>query len=438
MLNLAFFLFATVGLTLEQVPLQVDGKEALIYRLTQKDGSFGVRFKKGEPFSVELTNALPVPSSIHWHGLLLPNNQDGVANITQFPLYPGVSYHYEFPLLQTGTYWMHAHFSLQEQRLLSAPLIIEEESPYEDKVLFLTDFSFRSPEEIYEELRCGKKMQDMRLGQDLTDVNYDAFLANFATLNDPVIYEVNPGQQLRLRVINGASATNFFLNLEPLEGRAIAIDGNEIGPVKAKLFELAVAQRIDILLSIPEEGGVFPILAVAEGTDRQTGIILKTKGTDFAPFFQTRATKMGALKNSFEALFHPVHPLEKKEIERKLRVELGGDMSHYSWTLNEEAWPNITPLEVVEGERCELTFHNKTAMSHPMHLHGHVFQVTALDGQTVNGPMRDTVLVLPGSQVSVQFDALHPGVWPLHCHILYHQEAGMMTVLRYKGFVQNL
>lgn len=113
-------------------------------------------------------------------------------------------------------------------------------------------------------------------------------------------------------------------------------------------------------------------------------------------------------------------------------------MARYVWTLNGQAWPEVTPIIIEKGQRVSLTFVNETTMSHPMHLHGHVFEVTNIDGQSFQGAVRDTVLVSPGSELTIEFDANNPGVWPLHCHLLYHMEAGMFTVVRYKGFVQPL
>lgn len=410
----------------------VNGREATCYCLEP----FGIRLKEGENFDVKLINRLNVPTSVHWHGLILPNSQDGVAGVTQFPLYPNTSYHYQFPLKQTGTYWMHAHFDLQEQKLLSAPLIIEDSLEYKDKILFLTDFSFKTPEEIYQGLKC-KKMGEMDHA-DLYDVAYGAYLANGRTLAHPEVTEINPSEKLRLRVINASAATNFTIDLGKLSGEAIAIDGNLIEPLAGSTFELAVSQRIDILLSFPPGEGSYPILALVEGRNKQSGIILTTKEGRFFKVNENSAQKGPTLKNSKEDLFHPLKPLAEKPVDRTLEVVLGGNMKSYIWTINNQIWPNVTPLVVKEGERVEIAFHNTSSMSHPMHLHGHVFQVTELGGQKVNGPLRDTVLVLPHSTIKVQFDATNKGVWPLHCHILYHQEAGMMTVVRYEDFIQPL
>lgn len=428
--------------------IKVGGKTATVYGIVQPDGTFGLRQKKGEQFDVILENTLNVPTSVHWHGLILPSDQDGVAFITQFPIYPGLSYHYRFPLVQAGTFWMHSHFGLQEQRLLSAPLILEgpedAEIAAQDVVVLFADFSFKTPMQLFEELRNqGKKMMAMSSNMhskhpDLVDVNYDAFLANSRTLEEPEIFTVPHGKRIRLRLINGASSSNFFISTGNLKGEAIAVDGHRIEPLLASRFELAVAQRIDILVDIPPEGGVFPILAQGEGTDLQTGFMLATKGT-LPPKLPTKAAeKAGALTNKQELLLKALSPLSVKPIDRSVQVVLGGDMANYVWTLNGQIWPEVTPIVINKGERIEISFKNVSSMAHPMHLHGHVFQVTAIDGKTINGALRDTVLVLPNSTVNIQFDADNPGVWPLHCHLLYHLEGGMLTVVRYKEFIQPL
>lgn len=425
--------------------IKINGKEATIFALLQPDGTLGLTANKGQPFDVILENSLKVPTSIHWHGLILPNDQDGVAFITQFPVYPKQSYHYKFPLVQAGTFWMHSHFGLQEQQLLSAPLILLEPDDrtlsQRDVVVFLADFSFKSPLSIYEQLRsqCKKGSgMNMKAMPDIVEVDYDAFLANYRTSEDPEIVSVQPGEKVRLRIINGSSATNFFLSPGALEGEAIAVDGNRIKPLRASRFELAVAQRIDILITIPQKGGAFPVLAKGEGTNKQAGLILAIPDEKIPPLSSTTVDKAGRMTNAQEVLFQALSPLPIRPVDKRVTLELGGDMANYLWTLNGQSWPEVTPIVVEKGQRVEIIFKNVSSMAHPMHLHGHVFQVTEIDGQAISGAMRDTVLVLPRSTVAIQFDADNPGVWPLHCHVLYHLEGGMLTVVRYKDYIQPL
>jgi len=142
---------------------------------------------------------------------------------------------------------------------------------------------------------------------------------------------------------------------------------------------------------------------------------------------------MGGLDNTQEVRLVAKEPLPDKPVQRTLPSVLGGNMMTYSWTINGAAYPNRNSLTVKQGERAELVISNKTAMSHPMHLHGHVFEVTEIDGQKITGAKRDTILVPPKSTIKVVFDADNAGVWAYHCHILYHLATGMFTVLKYEN-----
>jgi FtsP/CotA-like multicopper oxidase with cupredoxin domain len=319
-------------------------------------------------------------------------------------------------------------------------------------VVILNDFTTRDPVAILAELQGrgmgmgkgmpmakpgGDPMAGMRMpmgDRDLSDVRYDALLANRRPLTDPEVVRVAPGATVRLRLIAASSATNFFVSTGRLPAQAIAVDGADIGPLAGTSFELAIAQRIDLRVTIPPGEGAYPILAQGEGTDMRAGIVLATPNAG-VPLLAARAARAaGALANMQETRLRALDPLPPRPVDRTLRVALQGDMAGYRWTLNGEAWPKITPLLVREGERVEIAFVNETGMAHPMHLHGHVFQVTEIDGVPLPGARRDTVLVLPRQRVKVQLDALYPGYWMLHCHVLYHAAAGMMTVLHYEGF----
>ena len=141
----------------------------------------------------------------------------------------------------------------------------------------------------------------------------------------------------------------------------------------------------------------------------------------------------GGLDNTQEIRLEPEEPLPDRPVQRSLPSVLGGNMASYTWTINGASYPNRNSLNVKQGERVELVNTNETGMSHPMHLHGHVFEVTEIDGQKITGAKRDTILVPPKSTIKIVFDADNPGVWAYHCHIVYHLAAGMFTVLKYEG-----
>ena len=422
--------------------LIVNGKKSHVFNIIQPNGIEGYTGTKGDNFDVKLINNTSVPISIHWHGLILPNNQDGVAYVTQLPIPPHSSHDYHFKLVQSGTYWMHSHYKFHEQELMTAPLILKsKDDPYkndQDVVVMFQDFSFQNPETIFSNLQHHSNnmgAMNMPMKQDLNDVKYDAYLANRRTLNDPPVFHVSAGKKVRLRLINGASATNFWINTGNLSGKAIAADGNSIHPINNNKFQIALAQRMDIEVTIPKNGGAFPILAQPEGTNQQAGFILATEGASIPKLFEIAKQTAPALNDAQEWQLHPLHSIATKPVNAVLHYKLTGNMSDYIWKINDEIWPRIKPLHIKKGDRVEMVFTNDTSMAHPMHLHGHVFQVSEIDGkQMINGPLRDTILVLPHSTKKIIFDATNPGIWMLHCHVLYHMFAGMMTTTNYQNY----
>jgi FtsP/CotA-like multicopper oxidase with cupredoxin domain len=268
-------------------------------------------------------------------------------------------------------------------------------------------------------------------GMDLNDVQYDAFLANDRTLADPEIVRADRGGRVRLRIINGAASSQFWIDLGELTGRVVATDGHAVQPVAGRLFPIAMAQRLDILVDLPA-AGAFPVLARLEGSVRQTGIILATAGARISRIADgTKAAP--PIDNSLEARLTAAEPLPARPADIVHTIALGGGMKPYSWSMNGEYWPHVTPLMLNKGQRVEIELVNRTMMAHPIHLHGHVFQVVAIDGRELRGAVRDTVLVSPGGRVRIAFDADNPGRWAFHCHNLYHMETGMMTEFRYQG-----
>lgn len=467
----------TVKLFVRESRITVVGRTVKVAALIQSNGEQGYSPTKADGFHVEVVNQLPVPTSIHWHGLVLPNLMDGVPFVNQNPIPPRGSHRYDFPLMQSGSYWMHSHYGLQEQQLLSAPMVIR--SPTQAKAadaeftVMLSDFSFTSPQDILKGLTGKKPAMNGKTRDSMSDskpmsmseqkrslvvqqwdsaskrlvsrevqarlpevdVKYDALLANRRTIDDPQVFEVKPGQSVLLRLMGAASATNFFIDTGVLEATIIATDGEEVQPLKGNFFQLSTAQRLDLLVTIPETGGVFPILALAEGSSLEAGVLLATPGAKIPKQpFTTRAQKtMGGLDNTQEIRLMAKQALPDKPVQRSLPSVLDGNMMTYTWTINGTPYPNRNSLNIKEGERVELVISNKTGMSHPMHLHGHVFEVTEIDGQKIAGARRDTILVPPKSTIKVVFDANNPGVWAYHCHILYHLATGMFTVLKYEN-----
>ncbi|SFK22147.1 multicopper oxidase family protein [Methylocapsa palsarum] len=444
-------------LRIENRTIEVNGKAAPVFGIRQPDGSAGLIAEAGQPFRVRVENRLNEPSILHWHGLTPPWRQDGVHELDGGLIAPGASADYDFPLRAPGTFFMHSHHGLQEQQLLSAPLIVREAgtgSGAQDVIVMLADFSFTPPEELFARLRDPKSMANMNhmdmtpeemaampgmagmsthdAEPDINDIDYDAFLANDRTLRDPEVVKVEAGGPVRLRIINASAMSGYHLDLGELQGRLAAVDGHAVVPVFSRTFPIVVGQRLDIELNVPPGAGAYPILATLEGGRKRTGIVLRAGAGTVTKLAEEAASATPAITLGLEAWLRAAAPPPPRPADRAYDVNLTGSMAGYQWSIDDVAWTETTPpLLVRQGERVELTFVNKTSMAHPMHLHGHDFQVVAINGDRFAGAVRDTVLAPPKTSVTIAFDANNPGWWAIHCHMAYHMAAGMFTTIRY-------
>ncbi len=419
--------------------IEVNGRAAKVFGLLGPGDRPGLELVLGGNFRAQLENATGMETLIHWHGLTPPSEQDGVPVLSQNALAPGASYGYDFVNKRAGTHWMHSHVGLQEQQMLAAPLIIREtEKPVFDEqehVVMIHDFTFRDPTEILAELQSGGgghaghgSMQGM--GATLNDVAFDAYLCNDRTLDDPEILTVEKASTVRLRIINAAAASNMWIDLGAIGGELIAVDGNAVFPVRGSLFPLAIAQRADIRLQIPAEGGAYPIVFQPEGVAMRTGLILAARGSRLRKV-AIEAPVAAALDLSLEQHLRSVGGLAREPVSRTELLTLTGGGADYLWGLNGKASMHETLFTVRSGERIDVMIQNTTAMAHPMHLHGHYFQVVGIGTRRIEGALRDTVLVPPNATVTIRFDANNPGNWAFHCHHIYHMNSGMMGAIAY-------
>ncbi|MDE2444598.1 MAG: multicopper oxidase family protein [Alphaproteobacteria bacterium] len=414
--------------------LDVKGKAAKVFGLMGPTGKPGLEMVLGQRFRYDLVNQLSEETSVHWHGLTPPSAMDGVPQLSAPALQPKETRTIDFENTKAGTHWMHSHVGLQEQRLLAAPLIVHElQKPLFDEqehVVMLHDFSFRDPQEILADLKANMKdMPDMVMANDVT---YDAMLANDRTLDDPEIVQAEIGGHLRLRIINGCSSTNMWIELGALDGSLIAVDGNTVFPVIGKRFPIGIAQRVDIRIALPQGPGAWPILFQAEGAPLRSGIIIKAGKAEVVAV-SDQGEPGAMLDFSLEKQLRSVAQVPQEPTNQTEVVDLTGSDKNYSWGFNGKAMMHDTLFSVREGERVEVTMQNRTGMAHPMHLHGHYFKVVGLGDTRVNGAVRDTILIPAKSRATIQFDAKNPGNWAFHCHHLYHMNAGMMAAMRYVG-----
>ena len=437
-----------IGLQITNRTIEVNGRSASVFGLVGPDGKPGLTLEAENPFDVSLANNSTEATLVHWHGLTPPWEMDGVPDNPAPMIAPGEERRYTFPLAAGGTHWMHAH-TLQEQNLLAAPLIVlsqeDRSADVQDVVVLLHDFSFRSPEELLAGLKAGGGHGGMMGGHtmmmqghnmsgmpgmqmDLNDIDYDAYLANDRTLDDPEVFAVEKGGRVRLRVINGATATNFTIDTGMLPGRLVAVDGQPVQPVSGARYGISMGQRLDIVIDVPAEGGAFPVLALREGARERTGIVLATRGAAVTKMSGLGAEDGPVLGLSLESRLRGTSAVETGPESRAYDLVLSGSMSGYDWRIG-----GADQLRARRGERIRLAMTNMSMMGHPMHLHGHHFRVVGLNGKAVDGALRDTVYVPPMATVDIAFTADNSGRWPFHCHHLYHMASGMMAYIDYEG-----
>ena len=461
---------ATTILKVVKVPLKVYGRKVERGSIQQPDGTFGYTTSRDAGVDVEIINTLDVPTTVHWHGLIIPNSQDGVPYVTQPPIPPGQSQRIQYPLYQDGTFWMHSHYGLQVQDYVSAPFLVltpeQEHWADRDVTVMLRDFSFTQADQILENLTAGDhgggtemamKMADFawkqprdvlvqgwddsrqrfewrneRQAVKQPDIVYDALLANDRTLDDPEVIDVRPGETVVLRMIAASSFVSWFVDLGDLEGTLLRTDANPVEPIEGQVFQLSTAQRLAIRVTLPNEPGIFPILAYGQRSNMRCGVILRTSEEE-APDFPSQTDQwIGRLSFAQERRLRSKTPLPPKSTDNMIPVALTGPGPQYKWSLNQKVYPYRDPFRVRRGERVEIVFTNPSPMAHPMHLHGHEFEIVEINGERLLGATRDTVMVPSGETCTIAFDANQPGIWAFHCHITYHDAHGMFNVVAYE------
>ena len=381
------------------------------------------RIKLGDTIKVKFTNKLSEPTTIHWHGVRVPNAMDGVPGVTQEPIKSGESYVYQFTPKDAGTFWFHPHANTAEQveRGLHGVLIVEnpKEPQYsQDLVMVLDDWR----------LDRSWKIDDRFVTRH--DLAHDGRWGNFRTVNGLVkpVFDVKAGERIRIRMINVANGRVFSPQIRGLSPLVIAVDGMLAGkPFPLNQFFLAPGNRIDLDVIIPETFAGSK-LEIVDSFSRKTLPIAYLQ-VDSAKAIETPLfdpPKAAHFPEWSEAINAPVSH------EYELDARRGGPYG-ISWTIDDTAWPEGKVHELEFGSFNRLRFTNKSSRLHPMHLHGQFFKVIARNGKAVEENFwRDTILVGPKDSVDIGLVPLDKGLWVSHCHILEHAEAGMMSSVRVK------
>ena len=452
-----------------------------------------IRANIGDELAITVQNRLSEPTSVHWHGIALRNDMDGVEPAT--PNIPaGQDFTYRFSVPNAGTYWAHPHVGLEEDMGLYLPVIVDDPTGpgnYDAEWIVVmddwTDGVGKSPQQLYDALTSPNKptMQNMPppasatptttpttptttktptatkgttttgttrtsatsgttstsaaagapgevgtsdlLGGDAGDIAYPYYLINGRIPAAATTLNAKPGQRIRIRFINTGSDTAFRVALSGHSMTVTHTDGFPVVPTEVDALLIGMAERYDVIVTAAD--GVFPLVAAAEGKNAVARALLVTgSGSQPDPQFRPdELTKRVGTIDMFTATTSV--NLGAAEPNLNLPVVLGGDMAKYVWTINGEPYSKTNPLHVRQGQRPIITFDNQTMMYHPIHLHGHTFQLIKPDGSP--GARKDTVVVLPKQKIDAVLVADNPGLWMLHCHNTYHAYAGMQTRLDY-------
>ena len=406
-----------------------------------------IRATAGDLLRLRVENQLPTDTTVHWHGIALRNEADGVPGLTQDPIAAGDSFLYEFTAPDPGTYFYHPHVGVQLDRGLYAPLIIDdphEKGDYDlEWVVVLDDWvdgTGRTPDDVLAELTAaegdssgqmggmsgmggmGGDMGDPPFG-DAGDVVYPHYLINGRVPTAPDVLRGKPGQRVRLRIINAGSDTLFTVALGGHRLTITHTDGYAVQPRETEAFYIGMGERYDAVVTLQD--GVFPLVASPYGKEGQAMALIRT-GAGSAPGPSIHPAELdGAILEATDLEPTEASRLPSRDPDATEMVHLSGQMAPYRWAINGAAYGKNDPILINEGDRVRLELMNMTQMTHPMHIHGHTFALS-------NGLRKDTVLVKPMASLSVDLQAENPGSWMTHCHNVYHGEAGMMIALNYR------
>jgi CopA family copper-resistance protein len=485
-----------------------------------------LRLREGQDLRIHVTNSLDVDTSIHWHGLLLPFQMDGVPGVSFPGIRPGETFTYEFPIRQSGTYWYHSHSGLQEQEGLYGPLVIDPAGAdpvgYDrEHVIVLSDWTFLHPHQVIARLKqeggffnrqkqtltnsnmplsdrlmWGRMRMDPTDIADVTGETY-TYLANGHGPAENWTGLFRPGERVRLRIINAGAQSIFNVRIPGLSMTVVEADGQYVRPVTVEEFQIGNAETYDVIVT-PTEDRAYTL--VAESIDR-SGMARATLAprpgmAGPVPPLRKRPTltmkdmgmggmagmdhgahggghgghDMGAMDHDMRDKSKVSFPVgvgvdmiapspvdrtgdpglglqdvghkvltyrdlvsaqpnpDKRAPTRTVEVHLTGNMERFMWSLDGRKFSeNPEPIRFERNERVRIVMINDSMMTHPMHLHGHFFEV--VNGHAGNHPLKHTVMVLPGGKVSIDLTADALGDWAFHCHMLYHMHAGMMRVV---------
>jgi FtsP/CotA-like multicopper oxidase with cupredoxin domain len=458
------------------------GKEGRVLAINGGIPGPVLHFREGDFARIRVHNELKdETTSTHWHGLLLPNSEDGVPHVTTPPIKPGTTHTFGFTLRHSGTYWYHSHTQLQEQSGVYGGIVVkprggEPVKADREQVLILSDWTDTNPMEVMRMLMRGSdyfglmrrnsqsilgalqrgslgdyfsREWDRMMPMDVSDVGYHAFLVN--GLRQTRI-EGRPGERVRLRIINASAASYYQITSSAGPLTIIAADGPPVQPVEVPKFLMGIAETYDLLLAIPESGEHELRFTTQDGSGHSSAVFgqgtrhsapvppkpnlykmdemltLALEEQEDDPLASLRLERPGSPYRLLKATRDTTLPAQLPR--RKISLHLTGDMNRYIWSFDGKTIAQQPYILIRKGEIIQLELVNDSMMHHPIHLHGHFFRL--LTGNGARSPLKHTVDVPPMSTRNVEFEANEARDWMFHCHSLDHLMSGMARVFRYE------
>ncbi|PWU05055.1 MAG: copper oxidase [Bacteroidetes bacterium] len=481
-----------------------------------------LNFTEGDTAVIYIHNNAHAETSIHLHGLILPNQYDGVPYLTTQPIKKGTTHLYKFPIVQHGTYWYHSHTKFQEQDGMYGAIIIKErpKSAIKEFTWLVSDWTNERSYEVDRSLHAATDWYAIRKGStqdyvsaikegyfktkvtnewkrmmamDVSDIAYDQFFSNGSV--ETFFKDAKPGEQVRIRLINGSSSTYFWIQFAGGKLKVIANDGMDVEPVDVDRLIIGVAETYDFIVTVPENkqtelratsedrtgytsvwlgngekamAPTLPKLKYFEGMKMMNGMMdmngnMKEMGMEMSnqamdmnsvmyPELQSGSQHSMDMDHASDSNHHmeeskefvtlnysmlrsPVSTLLPEAPFKTLKFDLTGNMNRYVWTINNKTVSESDKILIKKGENLRIILFNNTMMRHPMHLHGHFFRV--LNGQGVNAPLKNTLDIMPMERDTLEFAATESGDWFFHCHILYHMMSGMGRIFSYEDSPPN-
>ena len=522
-----------ITLRIARETMRIDGKPSRAIGINGSAPGPLIRLREGQEVAIRVVNALDTDTSLHWHGLLVPFQYDGVPGVSFPGIRAGEAFTYRFTVRQSGTYWYHSHSGGQEQEGLYGPIVIDPATADpiasdREHIVMLSDHSRESPAAIFRRMKlqpgyynyqrqtlggllagrdqsAGERLDWGRMRMDPADIADGTaatytYLVNGRGSADEWTALFRPGERVRLRIVNAAAMTTFNMRIPGLRMTVVAADGLAVRPVEVDEFQIGVAETYDVIVtpmddrayavigeSVDRSGMARATLAPRAGmtaavpplrprplatmTDLGMGGMSGMAGMDHGamPGMDHGAMDHGSMamrdfavapqvkKGAGVQTLSPM-PVDRTDYPgqgledvghrvltyrdlvalarnpdvrapgRQLDVHLTGNMERFMWSFDGVKMSDThVPFAFIEGERVRVRLVNDTMMAHPIHLHGHYFELVT--GHGAHAPRKHTVIVQPGGIVSFDLTADAVGDWAFHCHMLYHMLAGMMRVV---------